>query len=739
MKNSYKVSFLFFFFVSISMYSQSIWVKQDVNASISIEEIEYRETQPLTFELFNINTNLVHNKLSISAKQETIIELPTPNGIQRFLVKEASVFSDELVTKYPSIKSYVGVGVDDKTARVRFSKSNVGFHAMITSGNYPMYLIDPYTKDKKTAIAYYKNKVVKSDFECLVEDNSPKVRQNKFQKATNANDGKLRTYRLAIVTTGEYSQFHLTNQNVAAGATDAVKKAAVLSAINTTMTRVNGIFERDLGVTMKVVANNENIIFLDGATDNLTDNDADTLIDETQALCDATIGTANYDIGHAFSTGGGSGAGLAGGGVVCIAGQKAEGVTGSASPINDTYDIDFVAHEMGHQFGANHTQNNDCQRNNSTAVEPGSASTIMGYAGICTPNVQTNSDAYFHSVSIAEMWNIVTTTATCGVQTATNNSAPVVNAGNDFTIPKSTPFVLKGSATDANAGNNLTYNWEQIDNETATMPPVATSTSGPLFRTLTSSTSPNRFMPALATVLAGSTSSTWEVVPSVSRTMNFSLTVRDNVLNGGATNRDDTKITVDGNSGPFIITSQANATTLNGNSTQTINWNVANTTASPVSCSNVNILLSTDGGLTYPNVLASNTPNDGTEQVTLPNITTSQARIKIEAVDNIFYAVNSINFSIDQVASVRDELFANFNLYPNPSKGLITVNFDVFSSDEVLIELFDIRGRKISQSEFKVSGTIFNESLDYQLVAKGLYILKIKNGQNRISKKIIID
>ncbi len=739
MKSSNKLLLLFFFFASISMFSQSIWIKQDVNASIPTEEIEYREIQPLAFDLFNINTNLVDDKLSTLAKKETIIELPTPKGIQRFLVKEAAVFSDELVTKYPSIKSYVGVGVDDKTARVRFSKSNVGFHAMITSGNYPMYLIDPYTKDKKTAIAYYKNKVVKSDFECLVEDNSPKVRQNKFHKATNANDGKLRTYRLAIVTTGEYSQFHLTNQNVAAGATDAVKKAAVLSAINTTMTRVNGIFERDLGITMKVVANNESIIFLNGTTDNLTDNDADTLIDETQALCDATIGTANYDIGHAFSTGGGAGAGLAGGGVVCIAGQKAEGVTGSASPINDTYDIDFVAHEMGHQFGANHTQNNDCQRNNSTAVEPGSASTIMGYAGICTPNVQTNSDAYFHAVSIAEMWNIVTTTATCGVETVTNNAAPVVNAGNDFTIPKSTPFVLKGIATDANAGNNLTYNWEQIDNQTGTMPPSSTNTLGPMFRTLPSSTSPDRFMPALATVLAGNTSSTWEVVPSVSRTMNFSLTVRDNVLNGGATNRDDTKITVDGNSGPFIVTSQTTSTTLNGNSTQTITWNVANTNASPISCANVNILLSTDGGITYPNVLASNTPNDGTEQVTLTNIITSQARIKIEAADNIFYALNSINFSIDQVAFVSDELFANFNLYPNPSKGLITVNFDVFSSDEVLIELFDIRGRKISQSKFKVSGTLFNESLDYQSVAKGLYILKIKNGQNRISKKIIID
>ena len=363
----------------------------------------------------------------------------------------------------------------------------------------------------------------------------------------------------------------------------------------------------------------------------------------------------------------------------------------------------------------------------------------MGYAGICTPNVQTNSDAYFHAVSIAEMWNIVTTTATCGVETVTNNAAPVVNAGNDFTIPKSTPFVLKGIATDANAGNNLTYNWEQIDNQTGTMPPSSTNTLGPMFRTLPSSTSPDRFMPALATVLAGNTSSTWEVVPSVSRTMNFSLTVRDNVLNGGATNRDDTKITVDGNSGPFIVTSQTTSTTLNGNSTQTITWNVANTNASPISCANVNILLSTDGGITYPNVLASNTPNDGTEQVTLTNIITSQARIKIEAADNIFYALNSINFSIDQVAFVSDELFANFNLYPNPSKGLITVNFDVFSSDEVLIELFDIRGRKISQSKFKVSGTLFNESLDYQSVAKGLYILKIKNGQNRISKKIIID
>ena len=221
--------------------------------------------------------------------------------------------------------------------------------------------------------------------------------------------------------------------------------------------------------------------------------------------------------------------------------------------------------------------------------------------------------------------------------------------------------------------------------------------------------------------------------------MNFSLTVRDNVLNGGATSRDDIKITVDGNSGPFLVTSQTTATTLNGNSTQTITWDVANTSVAPVNAANVNILLSTDGGMTFPNVLISNTPNDGTEQVTLTNITTTQARIKVEAAGNLFYNVNAANFSIDKVASVNDEIFTDFKLYPNPSKGLITVSFDLQSSDKIRVELFDIRGRKINSLAFKVSGTTFNETLNYQSVAKGLYILKIENGQNRVSKKIMID
>jgi len=733
-----KISFLFLLFVSVSMFSQNIWTKQDAKSRLIRAKLEYRETLPTSFELFTINNNEINKKLTFSKSKEIIMELPTPNGIQRFLVKEASVFSDELAAKYPQIKSYVGVGIDDVTARVRFSKSKVGIHVMITSGKYPMYLIDPYTKDKKTSIAYFKNKNEKNKFECLFDGQNLAVKNRKIQKTVNANDGKLRTYRMALIGTAEYSQFHLTNQGVGAGETNQTKKTAVLSAMNVSMTRVNGIFERDLGVTMKLVSDNTDLIFLDAATDGLTNNDISALVNESQTKCDAVIGNANYDVGHVFAwVNDESGNGVAGGGVVCVTGEKAQGATMRKTPLGDRFDIDLVAHEIGHQFGANHTQNVDCNRYNATAVEPGSGSTIMGYAGFCDPNVQNISDAYFHAVSISEMWNHVITTATCAVETITNNAAPVANAGNDFTIPKSTPFVLKGSATDADAGNNLTYNWEQLDNQTATMPPNATNTVGPMFRSLPSSTSPNRYMPAISTVL-GNTSSNWEVVPSVARTMNFSLTVRDNVLNGGAYARDDVKITVDGKSGPFLVTSQTIATTLNGNSTQTITWDVANTTAAPVNAANVNILLSTDGGMTFPNVLISNTPNNGSVDVTLPNITTTQARIKVEAANNIFYAVNSTNFSIDSAASVGDELFSNFKLFPNPSNGMITVSFDLQSSD-VNIELFDLRGRKIKTSEFKAIDTSFSKALNYQSVAKGLYILKIANGNNRISKKIVID
>jgi len=742
MKKYRLVPFFLLLFISISAFSQRTWVKLNEKTNVIENELEYRESKPSSFKLFALKKEVISNRLLQSSTIAQIIELPTPNGVQRFKIIEASVFAIELAKKFPNIKSYVGVGIDDPTARVRLSNSKIGLHAMISSGKYPMYLIDPYTKDKKTAIAYFKHSSAKSTFECLVEEVKPLNINRQFQKIANANDGKLRTYRMALIGTAEYSQFHLTNQGIAAGASDTTKKTAVLSAMNASMTRINGVFERDLGVTMQLVANNTDLIFFDAATDGLTNNNINTLVDESQTKCDAVIGTANYDIGHVFGwVNDESGNGLAGGGVVCEAGQKAQGATMRKTPLGDLFDIDLAAHEIGHQFGANHTQNGDCNRNNATAVEPGSGTTIMAYAGFCVPNVQNNSDAYFHAVSIAEMWNYVSVTATCAVETATGNSAPTPNAGVDITVPKSTPFILKGTASDVDAGNSLTYTWEQLDNQTGVaIPPAATSTGGPLFRSLSPSSTINRYMPALVTVLAGNTSTTWEVLPSVARTMSFAFTVRDNVANGAATARDDKIITVDGGSGPFLVTSQTAVTTLKGDSTQTITWDVANTNMSPVGVANVTILLSTDGGITFPNVLASNTPNDGTQDVVLTNITTTQARIKIEPINNIFYAVNSVNFSIDKTTSVLDELFTNFKVYPNPSKGNVTVSFDLKSSNnKVALQLFDIRGRLIHEKQYEVSSTKFVKELNYQSVAKGLYVLKVENGSNRVSRKILIE
>lgn len=419
--------------------------------------------------------------------------------------------------------------------------------------------------------------------------------------------------------------------------------------MNTSMTRINGVFEKDLGVRMVIVNNNDDIIFLDASTDNITDGNANTMINEVQSICDNVIGNANYDVGHIFSIGGD---GLAGLGVVCQNGQKARGVTGISSPINDPYDIDYVAHELGHQFGATHTQNNNCNRTSSTAVEVGSGVTIMGYSGICAPNVYGvgdatgNSDDYFHAVSIAQMQQVVNGSGNCASLTDTDNATPTADAGLDYSIPKLTPFKLVGTATDSDGITRLTYNWEQIDNEVGQMPPSATNSVGPMFRSLPSKIVPERYFPELSTVVAGNTSSQWEVLPSVARDLNFAFTVRDNQGGGGSTARDDMKVSVT-DADAFIVTSQESTTTWDTGSSETITWNVGDTNTSPISCNMVNIKLSIDGGLTFPILLKSNTLNDGSESIIIPDNATSNARIMVEAADNIFYNINSGNITIN--------------------------------------------------------------------------------------------
>lgn len=622
--------------------AQEIWKNIDIEIyNQQKKEVRTFKNFPEKYKLFSLNVTGLENQLKGKVKK---IKLPNANGVlEAFEIKEVFNLAKPLADKFPNIKSYAAKGIDDPTAYAKISLGSDGFHAVIFSARGHSVYIDPYTKNNKEFIVYKTSDLKNEDtvFKCEVKEVANKQAFPSFS-ARVVNDGNLRTFRMAIVCSGEYAQFHLSNQNVSAEATESVKKAAVLSAMNTSMNRVNGIFEKDLGVTMQIVADNDKIIFLDAATDNITDGDPNEMIDEVQSIVDAQIGNANYDIGHVFSVGGD---GLAGLGVVCIPGQKAKGVTGRSSPIGDPYDIDFVVHEIGHQFGATHTQNNDCQRTETSAVETGSGSTIMGYAGICSPNVQGQSDDYFHAVSITQMQNIIQSSGSCAMLTPLGNSAPVADAGLDFSIPKSTPFVLKAVATDADGLSTLTYNWEQVDNETGTMPPLPINTGGPMFRSLPSKMVPERYFPEYTSVISGDNGTTWEVLPAVERSLNFSLLVRDNNTSGGATSRDNMLVSVT-DAIPFEVTSQNTNVTWNAGSSQTITWSKGTSDVAPINCKTVTIKLSIDGGVTFPITLKSNTENDGSETIIVPNNVSTQARILVEAADNIFYNVNSTNFTI---------------------------------------------------------------------------------------------
>jgi len=507
--------------------SSNFWTPVSEN-SVATKAKEARSSTPAEYKLFSLNTSALQAALATAPARAnlknstTVIDLPVGNGeLQSFRIVDASNFAPELQQRHPDIRSFAGQGIDDPTAVARFSTSPYGVHVMISSATRPTVYIDPYTKDKQQYISYSRTDLPPAlePFVCMVEDQvgpRPNTEED-LDFNRNADDGMLRTYRLALAATGEYSIFHLNDQGVDPSASDAVKKAAVLAAQNVAMTRVNGIYERDVAITMVIIPDNEDIIFLNPATDGL--NNDSSAINQIQAKIDGIIGFANYDIGHLFSTGPGGIAQLRS---PCGSG-KARGVTGLPQPMNDPFYVDYVSHEMGHQFGGNHTQNNNCQRSNAS-YEPGSASTIMGYAGICPPNVQNASDDYFHGYSIQEMWNFVRFgTGQCSVNTPTNNLPPVADAGPNYTIPKSTPFILEGAANDPD-GDALSYCWEQLDSNPAPMPPNNTSTVGPAFRSLDPTDSPDRFMPKIATVLTGSTQNIWEVVPAVGRTMNFRLT-----------------------------------------------------------------------------------------------------------------------------------------------------------------------------------------------------------------------
>lgn len=595
--------------------------------------------------LFSFLPSVPNEKNITDRSLAKVIEIPLPEGgTARFRIWETPIMESALAAQYPDIKTYTGQGIDDPTANIKIDWTMFGFHAMILSSLNGAVFIDPFARGNTINYMVYNKTDFKKNLpymELPPLTGSQLAGKPQSPGSTLAGiciGAQLRTYRLALAATGEYTAFQ--------GGTVAQAQAAQV----TTMSRVNGVYEREVAIRMVLVNNNNALIYVDGATDPYTNDNGSTMRGQNQHIVDSTIGTANYDIGHVFSTFGGGVAYIRS---VCNASIKAGGVTGSGAPVGDPFDIDFVAHEMGHQFGGNHPFNSvdgACNGNGSIIAnaEPGSGSTIMAYAGICNADdLQPNSDAQFHTVNFDEIAAYTNTGGgnSCAVITATGNLPPVVNAGADYTIPRSTPFILTGSATDPN-GDPLTYSWEQADVGGPFGPWNNPSGNAPLFRSFVPQSTPVRFFPKLSDVI-NNTTTKGELLPSYARTMHFRLTARDNRGGGGGVCYDASAVSVDAASGPFVVTSpNAAGITWFANDFQTITWDPAGTAAAPVSCANVSLQLSLDGGNTFPVTILASTPNDGTEEIQVPNNLTTLARFRVMATANVFYDISNFNSTI---------------------------------------------------------------------------------------------
>jgi len=592
-----------------------------------------------------------------SAIKPLIITLPLPDGTNaRFAVRESPVMAPKLAAKFPNIKTYVGVGLDDPHATVRLDLTPRGFHAQVLSSKTGDFFIDPAAKaDTQHYLSFWKRAMPGRQFECNTKEEGallPDAGKGADNTAGRTSGPVLRTYRLAMAATAEYTAFH--------GGTVALGLAAIVTSVN----RVVGVYEKELAVRFVLVDDNASLVYTDAATDPFdNDNDNNALLAQNQANTDAVIGTAAYDIGHVFSTASGGVAGL---GVVCRAGRKAQGTTGTDSPIGDAFDIDYVAHEIGHQCGGSHTFDSttgSCgggNRSGNTAFEPGSGTTIMAYAGICgATNTQRNSDAYFHVGSYDQILAYLGSTS-CAATASTGNAPPSISLPTSgLVLPIGTPFKLTANAYDTD-GDALTYNWEEYDltpmGAASLNAPQVDGVTMPLFRSFSPVASPTRYFPRLSD-LTSNTTNLSERLPTVTRELRFRVTVRDQHngpqgIIGGVNSSAIVSLSSTRAAGPFVVSApNTAAVTWDGGSTQPVTWNVAGTNANGVNCATVNIRLSTDGGLTYPTVLLAGAPNNGSATVTVPSVATTTARIMVEAADNYFFDISNANFTITAPAA----------------------------------------------------------------------------------------
>jgi hypothetical protein len=717
---------------------------------------KYRTVSLDTLSLLNFLKTLPSEKNITSHNNTPVITIPLPNGIAtHFHLWESSIMEPALAAKFPNLKTYTGQGIDDRTATIKIDWTEMGFHAMILSPVTTTVFIDPYSQGAKTNyISYFKSDIKQTEQfnEGELPSNSKlfssrPASPNGYEPAGPCIGTQLRAYRLAVACTHQYA--------IAATGQDNPTVAQTLSAIMTCINRVDGVYEEELDIHFNLVSNEDAIIFTNANNDPLGNynSDANSLLTQGQSVIDANIRDANYDLGQSFSTGAGGLTQLA---VTCVSGEKAMSATGLANPTGDVYYIDYVAHEIGHEFSAHHPFNSSLgfcgasgQQSSTTNDEPGSGSTIMAYAegsgpgdpgALCsTDNLQAHSDAYFNAANYDEIENYATNESNCAVISSTGNNPPVVNALANFTIPKLTPFVLTGSATDPD-GDSLTYCWEQMNVGGPFGSWDEPSGEAPIFRSFSPVTSTTRYFPQLSDVI-NNTTTIGEIMPSYARTLHFRMTARDNHAGGGGLCSTENTVTVDGGSGPFKVTYPDTTNIVWGtNDIQTVTWDPANTQAAPVNCSNVMILLSTDSGLTYPDTLLASVENTGSAKVQVPNILTTSARILVMGIGNIFYDISDNNFTIQKSTDTSTNDLPSWRVYFSPDiPNIVNLKSQNIVDANVQVQLFDASGRLMLTKS--IGSVIADQIIPISLnaFARGVYVVSIiTSSHGTLSRGIIV-